>query len=269
MDNKIAIIGAGNMGEAIVNGLISEYKERSADIIVSDISQDRLDVLKKKYGVLITISNIEAVKKADVVILAVKPKDMDSVLLEIAPVLNEKKLLVSIAAGITTTFIEKRLNKKIAVVRAMPNMPALIGKGVTAISVGSFSRKENKELAIKILSGIGEVVEVEEKLIDTVTAISGSGPAYFFFLIEKLIDIGVKQGLDKDIAKKLAIETAIGSGLIVLETEEDASSLRKKVTSKGGTTEAAFKVFEEAGLGDILEKGVKAAIEKSKSLAAK
>lgn len=259
----IGIIGAGNMGEALIKGILSAG---GADIIVSDASEQRRQFLKKNYKVAVLASNEELVRQSDIVILAVKPETIDAVLSEIRAALNEKKQVISIAAGITTGHIEKRLNKKTSVIRAMPNMPALIGKGISAICSGKFTKPADKQDAIKILSSVGKVVEVEESLMNVVTAISGSGPAYFFFLIEELINAAIGQGLSEETAQELAVQTAFGAASLILETKEDPRLLRQKVTSKGGTTEAAFAVFQRAGLDDILHKAVEAAVKRSKEL---
>lgn len=251
------------MGEALIKGILSAG---GADIIVSDASEQRRQFLKKNYKISVAASNEELVKQSSVVILAVKPQTVDAVLSEITAALDEKKPVISIAAGITTGHIEKRLGKNVPVIRAMPNMPVLIGKGISALASGKFAKPADKQDAIRILSSVGNVVEVDERLMDAVTAISGSGPAYFFFLIEGLINAAVGQGLNKETAQKLAVQTAFGAASLVLETKEDPRLLRQKVTSKGGTTEAAFAVFQRAGLGDILHKAVEAAVKRSKEL---
>jgi len=264
---KIGIIGAGNMGEAILKGLLSGAKAyKPKDITVSDISSKRLRFLKERYGINITLYNEEAVESAGVIILAVKPKDINQAIIEIRKYIGRNKLIISIAAGIKISFIEKRLLDNVPVIRVMPNMPALVQKGISAFCAGKHAKSGHKKIAMEILSKIGDVVEVKEKAMDVVCAISGSGPAYFFFLIEELIAIGIKNGLSEEIARSLAIKTALGSSMLVSETKEEPADLRRRVTSKGGTTEAAFKVFKKEGLGKILEKGVTKAIKRSKEL---
>jgi len=263
----IGIIGAGNMGEAILKGLLSGAGAYSPkDIIISDVSKERLRLLGKKYNVRTASYNEEAVESSDIVILAVKPQNMGPVILAIRKFISQDKFVISIAAGIKTGFIEKRLLGRAAVIRVMPNMPALVQKGISAFCAGKHVKYAHKKTAKQILSKIGKVVEVEEDQMDAVTAVSGSGPAYFFFLTEKLIEAGVKNGLSEANAANLAIETAVGAAQIMSQVKEAPGILRSKVTSKGGTTEAAFKIFKKEKLGKTLEKGVQAAIKRSKEL---
>ena len=263
-NRNIGIIGAGNMAEAFIKGLLPKWCRES--IIASDISRLRCRILQKKYRIATSFCNTRLVKQSKTIILAVKPQDINTVLCETVPFLDEKKLLISIAAGITTAHIERRVNKKIAVIRVMPNMPALIGRGVLAFATGIFARNADKKAAVKILSCLGETVEIDEHLMDVVTGISGSGPAYFFFLIEMLIDTALKHGFDKPAAEKLAIQTAAGSVELILKIKQSPDILRKRVTSKGGTTEAAFKVFEKHDFSGIFQQAVEAAIKRSEEI---
>jgi len=266
-NQKIGIIGAGNMGEAIMKGLLTgPYAYKPKDIIISDVSKERLWFLKKEYNVKTVSYNEEAVESSDIIILAVKPQNMAPVIFETRKFINPDKLVISIAAGIKTSFIEKHLLGKVPVIRVMPNMPALVQKGISAFCAGKHIKSAHKKTVMQILSNIGSVVEVREGQMDAVCAVSGSGPAYFLFLTEKLIDAGIKNGLSETIAVKLAIETAAGAAAIMSTVKEAPGILRSRVTSKGGTTEAAFKVFEKEGLGKIFEKGVKAAIKRSREL---
>lgn len=265
-DKKIGIIGCGNMGEALFSRL-SKVMEKSVSLMVSELDAARRAAIQEKHKIIVEIDNNYLVKYCDVIILAVKPQDLENVLRqEICCGISEKKLLISIAAGITTKYIESTVGDRIPVVRAMPNMPAVIGEAVTAICAGSGAAKKDVELARQIFSTIGDVVEVEEKDMDTVTAISGSGPAYFFYLIEALGEAAVKLGLAKETAKELAIKTAVGSSKLLDGLKEDPAVLRKKVTSKGGTTEAALKVFDKKKLKKIVEEAATAARERSKEL---
>ena len=259
----IGIIGAGNMGGALIKGLGFDPKNK---IIASDVSKDRLEFLKKNYRIQIANSNIALAEISDIIILAVKPKQIDDVLSQIKPVVGSGKLIISVAAGITTKRIEQKIKKEVAVIRAMPNMPALIGKGVSAISGGRFAEQKHIKIALDILSSVGRAIQVDEDKMDIITAVSGSGPAYFFFLIEILIDIAVKHGLDKKTAEEFAVGTAFGAASLAYKTKETPALLRKKVTSKGGTTEAAFRVFENEGLAKIFKKAIKAAIKRSEEL---
>jgi len=263
---KIGIIGCGNMGEAILSAL-SKVLEKSVSIMVSELDASRRAEIQEKHKIIVEIDNNYLVKYSDVIMLAVKPRDLENVLRqEVCCGISEDKLIISIAAGVTTKHIEGVVGGKIPVVRAMPNMPATIGKAMTAISAGSAAAKRDIDLARKIFETMGDVVEVDEKLMDAVTAISGSGPAYFFYVIEALAEAAVKLGIERDAAEELAVKTAIGSSELLEKLKEHPGSLRKKVTSKGGTTEAALKVFDDKGLNKIIEDAALAACKRSKEL---
>jgi pyrroline-5-carboxylate reductase len=265
-DKKIGIIGCGNMGEAIFSRL-SEVMEKSVSLMVSEMDAARRDEIQKKYRIIAAIDNNYVVKFSDVIILAVKPKDIEGVLKqEICCGVSPKKLIISIAAGVPTDYIESIVGKDVPVVRAMPNMPAMVGSGVTALSAGSSASKKDMELAGEIFSRIGSVITVDEKLMDIVTAISGSGPAYFFYFIEALSGAAEKLGLDRKTAEAISVDTAIGSSRLLDKMKEPPGALRRKVTSKGGTTEAALKVFESKNLKKIMEEAAKAAYRRSKEL---
>jgi pyrroline-5-carboxylate reductase len=269
LDKKVGIIGCGNMGEAILAGLSKEL-EKSASIMVSEQDAARRDYLQGKYKIIVEIDNNEVVKYSDVIILAVKPKDFDAVLkTEVCCGLSEKKLFISIAAGITTKYIEDAVGKDIPVIRAMPNMCALVGESITSLSRGSSANVRHIETATEIFSLIGDVVEVDEKLVDSVTAVSGSGPAYFFYMIESLVAAGVSVGLEKATAQKLALKTALGSARLLDLLHEDPALLIKKVASKGGTTEAALKIFDKKKFKNIIYDAVRAAYKRAKELVKK
>lgn len=266
IDKRIGIIGCGNMGEALL-GRLAGVLEKSTSIMVSELDAKRRDYLQNKYKMIIEIDNNEVVKFADVIILAVKPKDFDELLSgEICCGVSKEKLVISIAAGITTKYIEKLVGEDIPVVRAMPNMGALVGQAVSSLSRGTSAGEEHMRLAKEIFSLIGDVVEVDEKLVDAVTAVSGSGPAYFFYFIESLLEAAEGLGLPKDVARELVIKTALGSVKLLIELKEDAVVLRQKVTSKGGTTEAALRVFESKKIGQAVNAAVKEACKRSKKL---
>ncbi len=266
INKKIGIIGCGNMGEAILDRL-SNILRKSVSIMVSDFDAKRRDYIQSKYKVIAKIDNNEVVKFADVIILAVKPKDLEAVLRgEVCCGDSKGKLLISIAAGITTKYIENIIGKDIPVIRVMPNMAAAIGESISSISAGRNVTPEDMELAKEIFLTIGDVVEVDEKLVDAVTAISGSGPAYFFYMMEALIEAGCGAGLKEGVARSLVLKTALGSAKLLETLKEDPSILRSKVTSKGGTTEAAIKVFESGKLKAIIKDAVKAARARSKEL---
>lgn len=266
MNKKIGIIGCGNMGEALLCRL-SDVMEKSTTLMVSETDTARRDTIQAKYKIIVGIDNNYLVKYSDVIILAVKPQDLEKVLKqEVCCGMSAEKLLISIAAGITTKHIEKAVGKDIPVVRAMPNFPAIIGEAITSISAGSAATREHLGIARYIFSTIGDVVEVDEKLVDAVTAISGSGPAYFFYMIEALTEAAKKLGLDSETAAKLVLKTALGSAKVLNALKEDPAQLRRRVTSKGGTTEAALNVFEKKHFKKIIAIAAAAACTRSKEL---
>jgi pyrroline-5-carboxylate reductase len=263
---KIGIIGCGNMGEALLRGL-STLVEKSTSLMVSEFDAKRREYIQSKYKVIVKTDNNEILKFADVIILAVKPKDFDDLLKkEVCCGITKNKLLISIAAGITTKYIEKIIGKDIPVVRVMPNIAAAIGESISSISAGSSATVEGMNLAKEIFSTIGDVVEVDEKKLDAVTAVSGSGPAYFFYMIESLVEAARASGLDEDISKLLVLKTALGSVKLLEILKEEPSVLRAKVASRGGTTEAALKIFESKKIKDIVKAAVRAAQKRSKEL---
>jgi len=265
LDKKIGIIGCGNMGEALLSRLATAM-EKSTSLMVSEQDEPRREYIQSKYRIIVEMDNSRLVNFSDVVIIAVKPKDFDDLLKELCCSFSKDKLLISIAAGVTTRHIEDTVGKDIPVIRAMPNMPALIGEAVSSISAGSSAGAKDIRIAKDIFSFIGDVVDVDEKLVDAVTAVSGSGPAYFFHLIEVLIEAARDMGLDRKTAHKLVLKTALGSAKLLEHLKEDPAVLRGKVTSKGGTTEAAFRVFESRKFRDIVKEAVKEACKRSKEL---
>jgi len=257
---KIGIIGGGNMGEAIIASSIKRFF-----IHVSEKNEQRRQYLKQTYK-LIPYDIPRLAQISDIIILAVKPQDAAEVLKELARVIKKETLVISIAAGITSGFIEDILGKKNRVIRTMPNMPALIGEGITAVSAGKYAQSADTELACRILSSLGKTVIVEEKLIDAVTAVSGSGPAYVFLFMEYIIKAARSLGLSDDLAADLVKQTFLGSVNLLMKKNLEPGILRAKVTSKGGTTQAAVKVFEESKFEKIIEKALLAAKKRSKAL---
>ena len=251
----IGIIGAGNMGRAIALRI-------KAKTIISDVDRSRLRI--KKGRILVTKGNISLTKRSKVIILAVKPQHIAGVLKEIAPFVKDK-LVISIAAGVKTGALEKILGRK-RIVRVMPNMPAMVGKGISAVTAGRFASKKDLRLTRGIFLNLGEVVEVKESLMDAVTALSGSGPAYYFLFTDLVRRAGIRCGLKKDLAEKLAMATFIGAAESCRNTDISMQGFVKKVASKGGTTEAALKVFKKKGLERIVEEAVIAARNKSRTL---
>lgn len=253
MESKVVFIGAGNMAEAIVSGMVAANFCAPEKIIMTDVRPERLAELESEYGVSTSTDN-SVVKNAEIVLLAVKPQVMSEVLAGIAPVLRKETLIISIAAGIPTAKIEALLGGKRRVVRVMPNTPALVGQGASALATGENADEADLEVAESILGCVGVTVRVEEKEIDAVTALSGSGPAYVFYLLEGMLAAAEKMGLDSETARKLALQTVTGSARLMADSGEPADVLRAKVTSKGGTTAAAVQVLDQADVkGSIVE----------------
>jgi pyrroline-5-carboxylate reductase len=267
LKNKtIAFLGAGNMGEALIRGLLAAKTMAPLQIIATDVRRERLDELAKTFGVRITSDNVKAVSDADIVLLAVKPQQMSTVLAPLKSATSDHKLFISIAAGVTAARIEGVLGGKTRVVRVMPNTPALVGAGAAALAKGAHATDDDLATAESILGAVGITVRVEEKFIDAVTALSGSGPAYIFFVTEAMIKAGIAAGLDEALARKLTIQTVYGSARLLVESGEDPESQRRKVTSPGGTTEAALKVMSERKLVEIFAEAIQAAERRSREL---
>jgi len=268
MNLKAAFVGGGNMGGALIRGLIARGLAPQ-DIAVGEAIQARRIALADELGVHVTADNREAVQGADVVVLAVKPQDMSTTVQPLAAILAERKpLVVSIAAGIRVADIASWCGPDIAVVRSMPNRPALNAAGATAIYGPATLNAAHRALAEQVLGAVGTTVWVtEEDALDVVTALSGSGPAYFFLLAELMTDAAVNLGLERAAARELAIQTLFGSGRMARESDGDLGRLRAEVTSKGGTTEAAVRAFEAANLRGIVETALRAATDRGRELA--
>jgi pyrroline-5-carboxylate reductase len=268
MDINAAFVGGGNMGGALIRGLIARGLSPQR-ISVGEAVQTRRIQLADELGVLVTADNREAVVGADVVVLAVKPQDMATTTRQLAPVLAERKpLVLSIAAGIRVADISAWCGAGIPIVRAMPNRPALNSAGASAMFAASELAAAHRKLAEDVLGAAGTTVWVEEEsLLDVVTALSGSGPAYFFLLAELLTDAAVKLGLKHEAALELAIQTLYGSGRMAREGDGDLARLRAEVTSNGGTTEAALRSFEGANLRGIVAAALAAATERGREMA--
>ncbi|MCW2858226.1 MAG: pyrroline-5-carboxylate reductase [Marmoricola sp.] len=260
----VAIIGAGVMGETLLSGLIRGGRD-VADLLVGEKRAERAEELRAKYGVQV-VSNVEAAR-AGTVVLVVKPQDMTDVLAEIAPHIQAGQLVVSLAAGIPTSLIEKHLPDGVAVVRVMPNTPALVDEGMAAISGGSHCDDEHLAVAESLLATTGKVVRVPEKQQDAVTAISGSGPAYLFFVVEAMIEAGVHLGLPRTTATELVVQTVVGSAKLLRETGEHPAILREQVTSPGGTTAAAIRQLEDHKVRAAFITAMEAARDRSIALA--
>ena len=260
-----AILGAGVMGETLLSGLIRAGR-RVDDLLVGEKRRERADELSERYGVTV-VGNVEAAQKADTLVLVVKPQDMDDLLAEIAPAVRPAQLVVSLAAGITTAHIENRLPDGVAVVRVMPNTPALVDEGMAAISRGSHCDEQHLLEAEDLLASTGKVLRVPEKQQDAVTAISGSGPAYIFFVVEAMIEAGVHLGLPRTTAAELVVQTVVGSAKLLRETGEHPVVLRERVTSPGGTTAAAIRELEDHKVRAAFLTALEAARDRSRELA--
>jgi len=254
------------MAEALIKGLLSKEFLKPGRIKASDLSEDRRNHLKEAFGINTTSENKEAVKGSEIIILAVKPQVMSVVLEDIGPVVSSNHLVVSIAAGITTHSLEKRLPEGARVVRVMPNTPALVQAGAAALCKGTAASQGDLDIVRQILEAVGKAVVVPEALMDAVTGLSGSGPAYVFTFIEGLIDAGVREGLSRTVAQELVVQTVLGAALMCQNTGKYPAELTAMVTSPGGTTVAGLHVLERAALRGILLDAVRAATERSREL---
>jgi pyrroline-5-carboxylate reductase len=266
--SKVAFVGAGNMAAALVGGMVQSGLCAPQKIVVSDVDAGRVALFEKDLGVRGVLNNAEAVRGADIVVMAVKPQIMNEALEGLKSALGPEALIVSIAAGIRTERIEKLLGDGRRVVRAMPNTPALVRAGAAAICGGRWASERDLAVAEHILGAVGLVVRVREDDMDAVTAVSGSGPAYAFYLIEAMLKAAKELGLEDAAARKLAYATVEGAGRLIKETGAEPAELRQKVTSKGGTTAAAVEVLDRAGVGKSLVEAVLAAHRRSRELSA-
>ena len=264
--DKIAIVGGGKIGEALLSGLLRAQQPAAATpIAVVEHYPARQAYLRERYGVPV-LEFAEAVSAADTVVIAVKPQDIDAVLAQLSATGTAGKLIVSVAAGITTARLEQGLPTGTAVVRCMPNTAALVDEAMTAVSAGSHASPEDLRRAQEMLSTVGKVVEVPESQLDAVTALSGSGPAYFFYRVEAMIDAGILLGLPRALAAELIVQSAVGSAVMLRDTGEHPVQLREAVTSPGGTTIAAIRELEKHAVRAALIAAIEAARDRSVEL---
>lgn len=261
----VAILGAGVMGETLLSGLLRAGRAPHT-LLVGEKRPARAEELHERYGVEV-VANRDAARKAETVVVVVKPQDMSDLLEEVAPELRPGQLLISLAAGITTAFIESHLPEGVAVVRVMPNTPALVDEGMAAISRGSHCDEQHLAEAESLLAATGRVVRVPERQQDAVTAISGSGPAYLFFVVEAMIEAGVHLGLPRTTSTELVVQTVVGSAKLLRETGEHPTVLREQVTSPGGTTAAAIRQLEDHKVRAAFLTAMEAARDRSRALA--
>jgi pyrroline-5-carboxylate reductase len=266
---KIGFIGAGNMAEALMKGLLSSKLAKVEDIIASEVVPDRREFVKKTLGVRVTASNADVVKASEVVILAVKPQYVAVVLDEMKPFLTGDHLVISIAAGVKISAIEARIGPAVRVVRVMPNNACLVGESASVFASGKAATKADMETVQKILESVGIAFHLDEKMLDAVTGLSGSGPAYAYIMIEAMADGGVLCGLPRDISVKLAAQTLLGSAKAVLETKKHPGELKDMVASPAGTTIEGIRVLEEAGFRGIVIDAIEAGTKRSAELGGK
>jgi pyrroline-5-carboxylate reductase len=264
---RIAIVGAGKIGESLLHGLLSSGWRTADEIVVTGRRQERVDELLERYGVRGTTSNEEAVRGAALVVVAVKPQDFDVLLGEIGPLVSEEQTVLSIAAAIPTATIEARLAPRVPVVRAMPNAPATVHEGIAGICAGAHADEEHLALAEDVLRHLGAVVRVPERYMDAVTAVSGSGPAYFALLAEAMIEAGILLGLTRETSTQLVVQTMLGTAKLLRDENMHPVELREMVTSPGGTTIRAIRELEQAGVRAAFLNAIQAAMERSRELA--
>ncbi|MCK9792737.1 pyrroline-5-carboxylate reductase [Isoptericola sp. 4D.3] len=263
----MAFLGTGNMGEAVLAGALSAGVA-AEDVVATSRRPERGAHLAERYGVRTTTDNVAAVAGAHVVVVGVKPKDVGAMLDRVADALEPGAVVVSVAAGLPLSFFEQRLPAGTPVVRAMPNTPALVGAGVTAVVGGTAAREDDVALVETVLSGSGHVFRVVEKDIDAFGALAGSGPAYVFYVVDAMAEAGVLLGLTRDVARRLAVETVLGSARLLDETGEHPVLLREKVSSPGGTTVAALRKLDDGGVRAAFLDALEAARDRSRELAA-
>ncbi|MFK7844822.1 MAG: pyrroline-5-carboxylate reductase [Rhodothermales bacterium] len=266
-NHKIAVIGAGNMGRAIIGGLLKGNDADAGQISASRRSERALKALEEQFpGIKTSSDNVETVKDATIVILAVKPQMVIKVIKEIKAAITEETLIISVLAGITTQTLQERFELNLPVVRTMPNTPALVDEGATAICAGDFASEEDLNSARAVFEAVGSVEAVPEYLMDAITGLSGSGPAYIYMIIEALTDAGVKQGIPRTIAASLSAQTVLGAAKLVIETGKHPAILKDEVTTPGGTTISAIAELESHGLRNMLIHAVATATARSKEL---
>jgi pyrroline-5-carboxylate reductase len=264
---RIAILGTGKIGEALVAGLVSSGWRAPDDIVVTARRPERLDELAARYGVAGTLSNGDAVSGAGVVVIAVKPQDIDALLADVAGLLTPRHTVLSIAAAIPTASIERYLAEGVPVVRAMPNTASTVHEGMAGVAPGAHATEEHLQEAEELLAHVGRTVRVSETYLDAVTAVSGSGPAYFALLAESMIEAGILLGLSREVSTELVVQTMLGTAKLLRDERIHPVELRELVTSPGGTTIAAIRELEQAGVRAAFLNAIQAAMERSKELA--
>ena len=266
-EKKIGFIGSGNMGEALVSGLVLSKAAKPENIICSDIDEDLLKDVKNKYGVNTTTDNMAAAQKSDIVIYCTKPQILGMVLKQTAPALNTSKLIISIAAGVPIAAIASGLHQELRLIRVMPNICAFVKESATAIAAGEYATKDDIALAKAIFDSVGRTVFIQENvLMDAFTGLSGSGPAYIFTIVDAMADAGVKMGLSRKDSLFLSTQTVLGAAKLLLESKEHPGQLKDRVASPGGTAIAGIHTLEQGGLRTTMINAVESATKRSKEL---
>jgi pyrroline-5-carboxylate reductase len=265
---RVAILGVGTIGESLLRGLLSGGWREPGEIVATVRSEERAGELAERYGVHATVSNAQAVAGAELVVIAVKPQDFDALLGEIGGLLSPEQTVLSVAAAMPTALIEERVAAGVPVVRAMPNRPATVHEGIAGVCAGSHAGDEHLTLAEEALSHLGAVVRVPERYMDAVTAVSGSGPAYYALLAEAMIEAGILLGLSREVSTQLVVQTMLGTARLLRDEHIHPVELREQVTSPGGTTIRAIRELERAGVRAAFLNAIQAAMERSRELAA-
>jgi pyrroline-5-carboxylate reductase len=267
MSRRVAILGCGKIGESLLAGLLSADWRKQDELVATARREERAAELRGRFGIETTLANADAVAGAGLVVIAVKPQDFEVLLGEIGPVLSADQTVLSVAAAISTAAIERRIAANVPVVRAMPNAPAVVHEGMAGICAGAHAGDEHLALAEECLSHVGAVVRVPEPYMDAVTAVSGSGPAYFALLAEAMIEAGILLGLSREISTQLVVQTMLGTAKLLRDEHVHPVELREAVTSPGGTTICAIRELERAGVRAAFLNAIQAAMERSRELA--
>jgi pyrroline-5-carboxylate reductase len=265
-EKTLGFVGAGNMATALIKGLIQGGSYDKVHLAASDSNEDALNRMRDQFGIKCYSSNLDLLHQSAIVVLSVKPQNIKGVLEEVNEKFRDDHLVISIAAGIPIKMIRDNINRDIPLIRVMPNTPALVQKGISALARGGSAGPEHMAQAIEIFNAVGDTVEVEESMMDAVTALSGSGPGYVFRIMEAMVEAGVSVGLEQKISLRLVLQTFLGAACLAKESSDSLSTLREKVTSPGGTTAAGLGVFDEMGLDDMIKKVVQAARDRSLEL---
>jgi pyrroline-5-carboxylate reductase len=267
MSRRVAILGCGKIGESLLAGLLSSGWREAGEVVATVRREDRVGELRGHYGIEVIRSNPEAVAGAGLIVVAVKPQDIEALLGEVGPLIQPDQTVLSVAAAIPTRAIESQLGAPVPVVRSMPNAPAVVHEGIAGICAGSHAGEEHLALAEECLSHLGRVVRVPERYMDAVTAVSGSGPAYFALIAEGMIEAGLLLGLSREVTTQLVVQTMLGTAKLLRDEHIHPVELREAVTSPGGTTIRAIRELEGAGVRAAMLNAIQAAMERSKELA--